>query len=356
MNALIPFIGVRDGESKTVEQIEKEIRKVAAKLLADNKVDVVVGYENGTLPCQAVPSFIESPEDVDRLVWNSFCSTNPAKYVHDIIFRHKESQKRAKPEDRTKKFVGVVARGCTTRSIVLHLQEKQYDGNQVVIIGVPCRGFVSRKRLSHAVGGKEILGGVQKGDVLSVETANGTQDIPIGDVLAANCLTCRINNPVMSDILIGDPAPAMDEDNEYKGVDEFENLTEEDRWSYFKKEMAKCMKCYACRNTCPSCYCKICFVEQSQPKWVGVGVDESDTQVFQVMRIFHMAGRCVDCGSCSEVCPMGVDLRKFLKKLDKDAYNLFAYRTGESLDNAPPLSVHAAEDKEDFIFEPERSR
>jgi electron transfer flavoprotein alpha subunit len=39
-------------------------------------------------------------------------------------------------------------------------------------------------------------------------------------------------------------------------------------------------------------------------------------QLFQFMRLFHMVGRCVDCGSCVSVCPMGVDLRKFLKKLD----------------------------------------
>jgi len=335
-----------------VEMIEKEIRKVAAKLLADNKVDVVVGYENGTLPCQAVPFFIELPEDAERLVWNSFCSINLAKYVHDIIFRHKESQKRVKPEDRTKKVVGVVARGCTSRSLVLHIQEKQYEANQVFIIGVPCKGFVSRKRLSLAVGGKEVLGCVQKGDVLSVETMDGKRDIPMGDVIAPNCLTCQFNNPVISDILIGDPAPPMDTGHEYDEVDEFENLAEEDRWSYFEREMSKCMKCYACRNVCPSCYCKVCFVEQNQPKWVGVGVDETDTQVFQIMRTFHMAGRCVDCGSCSEVCPMGVDLRKFLKKLDKDAHNLFDYRAGESMDNQPPLSVHKAEDKQEFIYEP----
>lgn len=339
-----------------MEKIEKEIRKVAAKLLADNKVDAVVGYGEGTLPAQTVPLIIESPEDADRLVWNAFCSVNLAKYVHDIIFRHSESQKRAKPEDRTKKVVGIVTRGCTSRSLILHLQEKQYEADQVVMIGVPCTGFVARKKLSQAVEGSEVTACIHEGQTLAVTTAAGTTDIPLERVLADNCLTCRFNNPVMSDILIGDPSPPMNGDAEYGEVDEFENLTEEERWAYFEKETAKCMKCYACRNTCPSCYCKVCFVEQSQPKWVGVGVDESDTEVFQVMRLFHMAGRCVDCGSCSEVCPMGVDLRKFLKKLDKDAFQLFAYRTGESLDSLPPFSAHAVEDKEDFIYEPGASQ
>jgi formate dehydrogenase subunit beta len=335
-----------------VENIEKQLREEAKKLLAEKKVDVIVGYEEGTLPYQTAPCFIEDPESAEKLVWNKYCSVNLAKYVHDIIFQHKESQKRAKPEDRTKKIVGVVARGCTTRSIVLHLQEKQYDREQVVVIGVPCTGYVSKKKLAVAVGGKEVIGCSVAGDALSVTTTDGTKDVPLKDVIAANCLACRFNNPLISDMMIGEPAPAMDADSEYSAVDDFENLSEEERWAYFTKEMDKCMRCYACRNTCPSCYCKVCFIEQSQPKWVGAGIDETDTQVFQFMRMFHMTGRCVDCGSCLEVCPMGVDLRTFLKKLDKDAYNLFEYRAGETMENLPPLSAHSTEDKEEFIFEP----
>jgi formate dehydrogenase subunit beta len=335
-----------------VENIEKQLREEAKKLLTEKKVDVIVGYEEGTLPYQTAPCFIEDPESAEKLVWNKYCSVNLAKYAHDIIFQHRESQKRAKPEERTKKIVGVVARGCTTRSILLHLQEKQYDRDEIVIIGVPCTGYVSKKKLAVAVGGKEVTECSVAGDALSVTTTDGTKDVPLKDVIAANCLVCRFNNPVISDMMIGDPAPAMDADNEYGDVDEFESLSEEERWAFFTKEMDKCMRCYACRNTCPSCYCKVCFIEQSQPKWVGVGIDETDTQVFQFMRMFHMAGRCVDCGSCLEVCPMGVDLRTFLKKLDKDAYNLFEYRAGETMDNLPPLSTHSTEDKEEFIFEP----
>jgi formate dehydrogenase subunit beta len=336
-----------------VENVEKQVREHAKKLLAEGTVDVIVGYEEGTLPFQTAPCFITDPDDTQRLVWNRFCSVNLAKYVHDIIFGHKESQKRAKPEERTKKTVGVVARGCTTRSLIIHLQEKQYDRDQVVIIGVPCAGFVANKKLSAAVDGKEVIACSVEGDSLSVKTKAGEKSIPAKDVLADNCLTCRFNNPIISDVMIGEAAPPMpDVEKEYEGIEAFESLSVDERWAYFTKEMGKCMRCYACRNTCPSCYCKICFIEQNQPKWVGVGIDETDTQVFQFMRMFHMVGRCVDCGSCLEVCPMGVDLRKFLKKLDKDDFQLFDHRAGESMESAPTLSVHAEDDKEEFIFEP----
>lgn len=332
--------------------IEKRLQEEVVRLLSEKKVDVVAGYEAGTLPYQAVPCFIENPDDAGRLVLNPFCSVNLAKYVHDILMAHKASQKRMKPEQRTKKVVGVVARGCTTRSLVIHLQERQYERDQVVIIGVPCRGYVSKKKLAVAVGGKEITACTLNGESLSVTTTDGSREIPLAGVLAECCQSCRYNNPVISDVMVGDPAPPMKPDGEYAGVDAFEAMSADERWNYFTAEMKKCIRCYACRNTCPSCYCKVCFVEQSQPRWVGVSIDESDTQAFQIMRLFHMAGRCVDCGSCVDVCPMGVDLRKFLKKLDKDGFNLFAHRAGEKMEQPPPLGAYSMDDKEEFIFEP----
>jgi len=336
-----------------VENIEKQMQEHAKKLLAEGTVDVVIGYERGTLPFQTAPCFITAPDDAERLVWNRFCSVNLAKYAHDIISRHRESQQRTKPEERTKKTVGIVARGCTTRSLTIHLQEKQYDREQVVIIGVPCTGFVANKKMSAAVGGKEVIACSDLGDSLSVQTKDEEKTVSLKEVLADNCLTCRFNNPLMSDVMIGEAVPPMpDAGKEYEGVDAFEDLPIEERWAYFTKEMGKCIRCYACRNACPSCYCKVCFVEQSQPRWVGAGIDETDTQVFQIMRIFHTAGRCVDCGSCLEVCPMGVDLRKFLKKLDKDDLQLFENRAGESMDSLPSLSVYSENDTEEFIFEP----
>ena len=335
-----------------MENIEKKLREEARKLLIEKKVDAVIGYEDGTLPLTATPCFITNPDDADKLVWNRFCTQNLAKFVHDLVMQHKESQKRVKPEDRIKKAFGIVARGCTSRSLVIHLQELQYDRSECVIIGVPCTGYVDKKKLAMAVNQEEILGGSAVKDELIVKTATGEKKIALKEVLADNCRTCRFNNPVISDLLVGEPAPPMDVASEYADVDAFENLSIEERWAYFTKEMAKCIRCAACRNTCPSCYCRICFAEQSQPQWVGIGDDPSDTQMFQLMRMYHMVGRCVDCGSCISVCPMGVDLRKFLKKLDKDAFELFEHRAGASLDSPAPLSTYKENDKEDFVFNP----
>jgi len=336
-----------------VENIEKKIREEAKKLLADKKVDVIIGYEQGTLPLTATPCFITTPEEADKLVWNAYCVHNLAKYVHDILSAHKEAQKKIKnPDDRKTKVVGVVAKGCTSRSIVIQLQEKQYTKEDVVIIGVPCTGYVDRKKLAIALGGADIIDGALSGGDLNVKTAAGDKKVALKDVLADNCLTCRFNNPVISDIMTGENAPAMASDKEYDKVTAHEQISTEERWAYFVKEMDKCIRCYACRQACPSCYCKICFVEQTQPQFVGLSEDKSDTALFQMLRLFHMVGRCVDCGSCISVCPMGVDLRTFLKKLDKDVLELFEQRAGASVDEVPPLSTYKENDKEDFIYHP----
>ena len=335
-----------------MEKVEKKLREEAKKLLAEKKVDVIVGYEAGTLPLTATPVFITTPEEADKLVWNSFCQHNLAKYVHDLISAHKDSQKRLKPEDRKRKVVGVVTKGCTSRSLVIHLQERQYERMDTAILGVPCTGYVDRKALAAKLGGEDILEGSLDGANLKIKTASGEKTVALKDVLAENCLTCRINNPVISDAMMGEPAPAMDAAAEYAGVDEFEKLSPEERWAYFEKEMAKCIRCAACRQACPSCYCRTCFAEQSMPQWVGISEDPSDTQVFQFMRMYHMVGRCVDCGSCISVCPMGVDLRKFLKKLDKDCFVLFGQRAGEKIDFPAPLQDQRMDDKEEFIYSP----
>ncbi len=335
-----------------MENVEKKLREEAKGLLAEKKVDVVVGYEQGTLPLTATPCFITKPEEADRLVWNPFCVQNLAKFVHDLLGQHHEAQKRVKPEAKRKKVVGVVARGCTSRSLVIHLQEKQYGRDEVVILGVPCGGYLDEKKLAALAGGEEVREGSLEDGKIAVKTVKGEHQADLKALLADNCLVCRFNQPVIADIRIGEVAPVAEAEKEYEPVTTFENLPPEARWAYFEKEMAKCIRCTACRNVCPSCYCRICFADQSQPRWVDIGANPSDTQLFQLMRMYHMVGRCVDCGSCTAVCPMGVDLRKFLKKLDKDAFDMFGHRAGVSLDEPAPLGAYRETDKEDFIFEP----
>ncbi len=335
-----------------MENVENKLREEAKKLLLEKKADVIIGYEKGTLPLIAAPCFITDPKDVERLILDPLCVQNLAAFVPEMLYQHRDSQKRLKPEEKTKKVIGVVARGCTSRSLVIQMQERQYERNEIVILGVPCRGYVDQNKLLALAGGREIIEGALSENKISIKFAGGEKEVALAEVLADNCLTCRFNNPVLSDVMLGAEAPPMDSEREYAQVEKFSGLSEEERWNCFVKEMDKCIRCYACRNVCPSCYCRLCFVEQAQPQWIGVGVERSDSEVFQIMRMYHMAGRCVDCGSCAAVCPMNVDLRTYLKKLDRDGWTLFGHRAGVSPEEPAMLSTFKENDGQEFIFEP----
>ncbi len=64
--------------------IQKRIREEAKKLLENKEVDVIVGFGEGSLPLRATPIFVRNPEEVDRLIWNSFCENNLATYLHKL--------------------------------------------------------------------------------------------------------------------------------------------------------------------------------------------------------------------------------------------------------------------------------
>ena len=132
-------------------------------------------------------------------------------------------------------------------------------------------------------------------------------------------------------------------------MEELEGQSADERWAYFTREFSRCIRCYACRQACPSCYCPECFVDQSQPAWFGKSDDQADVVAFHLVRMYHLAGRCLDCGACARACPMHIDLRRLHKKLDKDVRELYDYEAGVDLEANPPLSTFQTDDPQDFI-------
>ena len=63
------------------QKIESSIKDIARNLLKEKKVDVIIGYEKGTLPLNSQPIIIDKEEDVDKLIWNNVCYVNIARYL-----------------------------------------------------------------------------------------------------------------------------------------------------------------------------------------------------------------------------------------------------------------------------------
>ena len=107
-----------------------KIKEISRRLLQEGKVDMVIGFRKGTVPMMNEPCFVKTPENVDNLVWDSNCGINLANYLAD-----------------RKETIGIVAKGCDSRNIVTHIIENKIKRDQLIIIGVPCKGMIDRRKI-----------------------------------------------------------------------------------------------------------------------------------------------------------------------------------------------------------------
>ena len=156
-------------------------------------------------------------------------------------------------------------------------------------------------------------------------------------------------NPVICDEWVADRVEEQTGVDRYADVCAVEAMGAPEKWRHFEDLLAPCIRCYACRNACPLCYCPTCFVDESRPQWVGKSTDPVDTMTFHFLRAYHCAGRCTDCGACERVCPVGISMRQFTKKLNKDAFELFGWEAGTRMDQRPPLDVYRVDDYNEFV-------
>ena len=315
-----------------MESLKEKMMHTALLLLTERKVDVVLGFQRGTIPMMSHPILIRHPEGTDQLHWDSFCSTNLANYL-----------------PQRKERIAIFAKGCDSRNIVIQILENQIKREQLYIIGVPCQGMLDRRKVLTELYGRELLGVRETSEHLHLLGEGFMDSLERSSYLQENCSICTHRNAAIHDELLAEPVSEQEGVDRYEDVRAIEAMNAEERWSHFEKLLAPCIRCYACRNACPMCYCPVCFVDESMPQWLGKSIDPTDTKTFHFLRAYHLAGRCTDCGNCERACPMSIKVRQLTKKLEKDIAELYGYEAGLSLDQRPPLDTYRPDDPQEFI-------
>ncbi len=314
---------------------EERLRKEARALLEEGKVDYIVGFEPGSLKFTTTPLITRDKDDTSRLVINPFISGNLAKLLLELKGR-----------------VGIVAKGCDSRSIVMLMQDNKVARENVVILGVPCSGIIDLDKIEKLAGKDrdEISDIVREGDRVVVTADGNKQEFPASDVLYDNCLSCELPTPKEHDILLGEPtSPLSHRAESHARIERLKEMTPQQRWEFWENEMGRCIRCYACRNVCPACYCQRCFVEESEPQWVSPAPHWQDNLIFQIIRNIHVAGRCTDCGECERACPVGIPLRNLTREMYDIVGNRFQFKAGMDREAAPLMTHYQVEDAEEFI-------
>lgn len=332
-------------------EIEARLRETAEELLREKKVDIFLGYEKATLPFRTTPLFLTSSSEVKRLAWNPFCTANLAVYL-PRLFAAPANEKEA--EEMEQPTVGIVLKGCDTRAAAVLIQERQVPRDKLVLVGVACGGMVDRRRVEVTLDKHDALGAGEdaNGNVHAVVEDGTEVTLPREDIIATACLECRSATPSIYDVLLGEPVEAKDPDAARRHTAELESKALDARWAHLQETFSKCIRCNACRQACPMCYCKECLMDQARPRWLGAGTDFSDIAIYHLVRALHLAGRCTECGACQRACPMGIDTRLLVCKLNQEVEDLYGYTPGEAIDKTPPLSDFAMDDPQDFLTEP----
>ncbi len=313
-----------------IEYTEK-IQTLSKALLAEGRVDAVIGYKKGSIPGTNEPCIIKNQDDAKTLIWDSNCRLNLAAYVTGL-----------------KGKTAVIAKGCDTRNLVTHITENRVARDQLVIIGVPCTGMTDKAVISEIAGG-EMVDVIEADGQITIISPEAKKTMDKRDILQNNCMTCTRRNPVIYDELAAEMVDEQAVTEKYSEIEKIDAMTPEVKWTFFEDLFSTCTRCYACRNACPLCYCPTCFVDESGPQWVGKGDDPIDIRTYQTLRAFHCAGRCTDCGACEAACPMNIKVRLFTGKLNKVCEERYGHEAGISLDLRPALDTFSLDDPEEFI-------
>ena len=308
----------------------------AKELLQGGQVQRVLGWKAGEFAYDVTPAVFQSAEEVEAgFLYNDFCGANLSKYLIQ------ESRKPGK--------VLVFLKPCDTYSFNQLVKEHRILRENIYAIGVPCEGKTDGERLK-AAGLRGILSLKAEGDRFLVETLYGPQELAKAQALPERCQNCKSKKHVAYDELMGEEGQVL-ESGRFDMVEKLEAMTPDERFRFWQGELSRCIRCNACRNVCPACSCEKCIFDNDASGVAQKAAANSfEESMFHIIRAFHVAGRCTDCGECSRVCPQQIPLHLLNRKFIKDIDTFYGdYQAGEDTESRAPLTNYTEGDVEPSI-------
>ncbi len=292
---------------------------------------------------------------------------------------------------RAGKKIGVVIKPCEIRALVELVKLEQGVMDNLVIIGTDCAGtfeieayarYFDAKDQDAEDTEKELLGEIYSGET-------DYEDDETGMKLRSSCQICNAFTPELADItlnLLGmddqvyvslekklaeqlgldveddepdshkDAVGNLFDDRNYKREEAFDEFKEKlESMKDMADVLATCTRCYACQSACPVCYCRVCFfkTETFEPdsdrflRWAdkeGALHMPTETLLFHLTRMNHMAASCIGCGMCESSCARGIPLSTLFQVVGDEVQKKLEYEPGKRLEDPIPLSSFNKED------------
>jgi ferredoxin len=203
------------------------------------------------------------------------------------------------------------------------VRESQFRREDAVLIGVRCGGVVK--------------------DPTSQEPLSA-------DTVADRCPGCTIQEPAMVDHLVGPavtPPPGRDKREELAA--RLEAMSFDERFAWWQIELERCVRCHACREVCPLCFCERCLADKTDPQWLESSPHVRGNLAWYMTRALHLAGRCVDCMECERVCPSDIPLTLMSRRLAVMVAELYGYSPTDDPGIPGPVGSYDANDNQEFI-------
>ena len=315
----------------------QELISRAKELLESGEVARVLGWRKGENVWDVEPAFFANAEELSDFVYNGFCGANLSKYMIEA----------SKLEGKTLVFL----KPCDTYSFNQLIKEHRVNREKAYISGVGCKGKIRPENID-ANGILDVIGAdyPDAAENLTVKTLYGDKEVTYKSAMLERCHVCKGKEHMVYDELMGESVDTIDADR-FAEVAKIEAMSPEEKFAFFQSELSKCIRCNACRNVCPACSCRKCVFDSTKfDSAQKANTTSFEEKMFHIIRAFHVAGRCTDCGECSRVCPQGIPLHLFNRKFIKDINELYGdFQAGADIDTKGPLTNFRLDDCEPSI-------